>query len=111
MDEGKGYQVVWSLYAQNSLKATVDYISLDSPFQARRIANEIQDLGNSLDRNPWVYQECVELPTKNHIYRKATYADTYKIIYKIVGSEIWILDIFHGKRNPAQLKKLRRIKP
>jgi plasmid stabilization system protein ParE len=107
----KTYKVIWSYHSQLALQDVYEYISIDSEHHAYRVINEIQDLGNSLIINPYKFQECVELPTKNHVYRKATYARNYKIIYKIVRLQIWILDVFHGKRNPASLRKLRRIKP
>ncbi len=80
----KSYQVIWFNHSKISLQGVYEYIALDSSFHAHRVVNEIQDLGNSLFLNPYKYQECMELPTKNHVYRKATYAKNYKIIYKIV---------------------------
>lgn len=110
MDERKGYIVVWSHHAQLSLQNIGSFIALDSVTQARRVINKIIELGDSVAINPYKYAECAELPSKNKVYRSVVYAGTYKIIYKIVKQEIWILDIFHGKRNPVTLKKLRRIK-
>ncbi len=110
MEKRKGLQVIWSNHSKISLQSVFENIALDSKFHANRVIDEIQDLGNSLWLYPYKYQECFELPTKNHIYRKATYADIYKIIYKIVKNEIWILDVFHGKRNPAEMQKLRKVR-
>ncbi len=111
MEETKRLQIVWTNHAKLSLQSVYEFIALDSVRQADRVDSEIQDLGNSLWQHPYAYPECPELPTKNHVYRKAVYASTYKIIYKIVKTEVWVLDIFHGKRSPVQLKKLRRVKP
>jgi plasmid stabilization system protein ParE len=104
MEKAERIQVIWSAHSKISLQSVFEYIALGSEFHANRVINEIQDM------NPYKFQECPELPTKNHIYRKATYAGMYKIIYKILKQQIWILDVFHGKRSPAQLKKLKRIK-
>jgi plasmid stabilization system protein ParE len=106
----RAYQVIWALHAQDSLNDVVAYIELDSAFHAERVRLEILKLGNSLFDNPYKFQECLELPAKNHIYRKATYAGAYKIIYKIVKNEIRVLEVFHGRRSPAALKRLRRIR-
>jgi plasmid stabilization system protein ParE len=111
MEEGKGLQVVWTNHSKLRLQSIYEYIALDSVRAAEKLESEIQNLGNSLWRFPYAYPECPELPTKNHVYRKAVYDATYKIIYKIVKHEIWILDIFHGKRSPFELNKLRRVKP
>ena len=110
-EKARIYKVVWSRNSQQSLDDVASYIALDSVFHAERVRKEILLLGNGLSLNPYKFQECIELPTKNNVYRKATYARNYKIIYKIVRQQIWILDVFHGKRNPAALRKLRRIKP
>jgi plasmid stabilization system protein ParE len=111
MEEAKRIQIIWTNHAKLSLQSVYDFIAIDSIRQADKITDQIQLLGNSLGRFPFSFPECIELPTKNHLYRKAIYDGTYKIIFKIVDEAIWVLDIFHGKRNPSQLKKLRRVKP
>ncbi len=58
--------------------------------------------------NPFAYPECRELETTEHQYRFAL-VDNYKLIFKIQGSIIYILDIFHSKRNPDLLKELQDI--
>lgn len=111
MEEEKRLQIVWTNHSKHSLQSIYAYIASDSVRDADRVDKEIQALGNSLWNFPYKCPECPELPTKNHMYRKAIYAGTYKIIYKILKQEIWVLDIFHGKRSPAQLSKLRKVKP
>ncbi len=111
MEETERLQIVWTNHAKLTLQSVYKYIALDSIRQADKIDSQIQEFGNSLGQFPLAYPECPELRTKNHVYRKAVYAGTYKIIYKIVKQEVWILDIFHGKRSPVQLKKLRKVKP
>lgn len=90
--------------ANNSLDNIADYIALDSLFQAKRVHAEILNLIGTLNLHPYAYPECPELPTKNHIYRKAIYTATYKIIYRIVKDEIWVLDIFHASAALFNLK-------
>ena len=109
--EARPYEVIWSRHAENSLSKITDYIAQDSLYQAQRIRQGIINLSFSLSLHAYYYEECVELPTAKGSYRKALYASTYKIIYKIAKDEVWILDVFHGKRNPKKLKSLRRIKP
>jgi len=103
-------KVTWTPEALSALRNVYDFIALDSIFQAERISTEITLFAASFNLYPLKYQECEYLTTKKRMYRKATYADTYKIIYKILKDEILILDVFHGKRNPTQLRKLRSIK-
>jgi plasmid stabilization system protein ParE len=109
--EEKTYQIIWCPDAEDSFDNITFYIAQDSLYYSIKVGNELIEVIDSLVKNPFEYPECLDLPTKNHIYRKAVYAGTYKIIFKIVKDEIWVLDVFHGKRNPRRLKKLRRVKP
>lgn len=110
-EKARPYEVVWSPHAESSLTQIADYIAKNSPHQAQRVRIGIINLSFTLSKRAYYYEECVELPTAKGVYRKALYANTYKIIYKIVKDEVWILDIFHGKQSPKKLKAFRRIKP
>ncbi len=109
MVKEKLFTVHWSLFAQENLKGIYDYIRNDSPQNAVKAKKEIVELSKSLAQFPFKYEECAELPTKNKIYRKATYAP-YKIVYRIKGNRIEILSVFHSSQNPKTISYLRKIK-
>lgn len=103
------FSVHWSLHARANLKDIYDYIRQDSLRNARNVVSNIVRLSRSLSYIPFRFAECPELPTKNKIYRKVNYA-SYKIVYRVKGSRVEILSIFHSSQNPKKLKALRKIK-
>ena len=63
----------------------------------------------SISPNYLSFPECRFLTSKTKKYRNIVW-NNYLIVFKIKASVIEILSIFHTKRNPRRLKKLRRIK-
>jgi plasmid stabilization system protein ParE len=109
MVKEKHFTPHWSLFAQENLKDLYLYIKSDSPQNAVKVRAGIIALAKSLTDFPLKYEECAELPTKNKIYRKATYAPC-KIVYRIKGKRIEILSVFHSSQNPRKLSSVRKIK-
>jgi plasmid stabilization system protein ParE len=103
------FTVYWSRDAEENLKEIFNYIRQHSPKNALKIVTGIINLSKSLAYSPLQFQECVELPTKNKIYRKASYPP-FKIIYRIKNQRIEVLSIFHSSRNPKKLSALKKIK-
>jgi len=60
-------------------------------------------------RNPMAFKECVEIPTKTKMYRRAVCL-SWIIIYKLTDAEIIILGIIHGARRPSKIRNLRKVK-
>ena len=109
MAENKFLPVRWSSVAKNRLIEVYEYIeSKTSVAVAERVILKLADTAESVEKNPYLFSECAELPTKTKAYRNIVKWN-YRIIYKITSDYILILDIFHSKRNPKELKKLRRI--
>ncbi len=104
------FTIYWSLFAQENLKDIYDYIKCDSPQNARKVRADIIKLSKSISHLPFKYEECAEIPTKNKIYRKATYAP-YKIVYRIKGNKVEILSVFHSSQNPKKIPLFKKIKP
>jgi plasmid stabilization system protein ParE len=60
----------------------------------------IDDAIQKIKRNPSLY------PTEFENYRKKVVRRfPFKIIYEIIDDHIYILAVFHSRRNPNQLKK------
>ena len=109
MVKEKLFSVHWSRLAQGNLKDIHDYIKQDSPKNAVTVVAGIIELSKSLIQFPFKYEECAELPTKNKIYRKATFA-SYKIVYRVKTNRIEILSVFHSSQNPKKIFSFRKIK-
>lgn len=109
MAENKSLPVKWSSVAKNRLIEVYEYIeSKASPTISEMVTLELADAAESAGKNPHLFSEYRELPTKTNSYRNIIKWN-YRIIYKIKSDHILILDIFHCKRNPKELKKMRRI--
>jgi plasmid stabilization system protein ParE len=104
------YSVRWVSNAVAQVKAITDYIEPYSVEASNKLLDDIIDFADSLGEMPLRHPECRELPTKSKIYRNAVYANKYRIIYRVVASEVVILGIIHTSRSPAEIKKLRGLK-
>ncbi len=109
MAENNPLPVKWSSVAKNRLVEVYEYIESKTSINiAEKVTLELADAAESTRKNPFLFSECKELSTKTKAYRNIIKWN-YRIIYKITSDYILILDIFHCKRNPKELKKLRRI--
>lgn len=95
----------WSSLAVQRLQDIGIYISQYSPENAQKVVREIRNTARGLLQHPTAF------PLERHVvpndgsYRYVL-CYRYKIIYRIYGSHILILDIFHSSRNPEDIGKL-----
>jgi plasmid stabilization system protein ParE len=90
-----------------SLVEIRDYIAQDLPQNAGKF---IADLKAKLERiieDPENFAPEKNLLTKRFLYRFARYKKSYKIIFKVLDTQLIFLDIVHGKRHPDYFKKLK----
>ena len=92
----------------NSITGYIAYIRHE-PLNAIRVGDEIFKIIDRIEKSPFAFRECEEIPTINKIYRKAVCL-SWLIIYKIKPAEIVILGIIHGHRRPTRIKSLRKVK-
>lgn len=101
------YKVIWSDDAKAALRSVYNYIKKrESVEQARKVRDEIRDLGKSLGFMPHKYTEdpfLKEEPGDNRF--KVIWS--YKIVYEVTKEEVVILDVFHTSRDPQNLKKVK----
>ena len=107
----RSYSVRVSENALKNIDEITGYIAFikHEPLSAVRVGDKIFETIDSIAKNPLLYRECEEIPTKNKIYRKAV-CMSWLIIYKVKLYEILILGIIHGSRHPSRVKRLRSIK-
>ena len=91
----------YSLRITEHASRNIDYITgfiayiRHEPLNAIRIGDEIYRTIDRIKKNPLVFRECEEIPTRNKIYRKAVCLSRM-IIYKIESPNILIPGIIHG---------------
>ncbi|MGM0620852.1 MAG: type II toxin-antitoxin system RelE/ParE family toxin [Bacteroidota bacterium] len=79
------------------------------PLNAIKIGDKFFETFSRIEKNPFAYPECEEIPTKNKLYRKAV-CSSWLIIYKIKSNVITILGILHSSRRKSRIKRLRSTK-
>lgn len=86
----------------DSLLEIREYIAQDSPQNADKF---IADLKAKMERI--IEDPEKNLLTKRFLYRFARYKRSYKIIFKVLDTQLIFLDILHGKRHPDHFKRLK----
>jgi plasmid stabilization system protein ParE len=107
----KTYPVRVTLNALSSINHIINYIAffMHEPISAIRVGDDIYRTIDRIEKNPYAFRECEEIPTKSKIYRKAVCL-SWLIIYRISPIEVAILDIIHSSRTPRRIKYLRKVK-
>jgi len=90
------YRVGWSPRALADLEAIAEYIAADSPFYARAVVKKITDLTRSLSRFPRAGRKVPEFDDEDI---RELFAYSYRVIYRIEGTEVTIAALIHGKRD------------
>ena len=96
--EKKKPKVIFSDKAKNDIFKTALYIELKGfPDTAEKFADKLYEFGNSLSIFPNKYPICKRKAWAKRKYHCAVFKD-YIIAYKVVGSQLIIYSIVHGRR-------------
>ncbi|PYP84670.1 MAG: type II toxin-antitoxin system mRNA interferase toxin, RelE/StbE family [Candidatus Angelobacter sp. Gp1-AA117] len=90
------HRVIWTSSANANLDAIAAYISADSPAYARNVVKKLSSITNILSHFP---NSGRQVPEFQDPAIRELLAYSYRIIYTIMGNEVFILTIIHGKRN------------
>jgi len=90
------HRVVWARRASQDLEAIASYIAADSPAYASIVLKRIVHLSKTLTRFPRSGRKVPEFENEN-IRELLVYS--YRVIYRIEGSEVTIAAVIHGKRD------------
>jgi len=88
--------VIWSLPARADLKHIHDFIAKDSPYYAKKVAQEIRDKAESLKMHPEIGKMVPEIGLP-HIKELSIYS--YRIIYEISNDNHEVLTVIHKCRD------------
>ena len=110
-EASKKYSLRITEHALQNIANITGYIAYirHEPLKAIRVGEKIFKVIDNIEKNPYAFRECEEIPTKDKIYRKAVCL-SWLIIYKIKPARIIILGIIHSHRKPTRIKALRRIR-
>lgn len=107
----KPFRLSISLPALNDLDEITDFIAYVNaqPLNAVKAGDAIFDTIEKIRKAPFAYKKCEAIFAKTKTHHQAVCL-SWRIIYKIMKSEIRVLGIIHGARRPAVVKKLRKRK-
>lgn len=88
-------RLIWSHEALNDVSAIAEYISRDSPYHARRVAQEFFAIAEAIIEQPKLGRVVPEL-NDEHVRERFLYS--YRLIYEIQGDRLHILAVIHGRR-------------
>ena len=96
------YRVIWDRKAKEALRTIVDYIRKDSDQAANNVKEKLLEVASGLSKMPERYSPEAALAHLPGNYRSVRQWH-YKIVYKIDNQNVFILTIFHERRNPDSL--------
>jgi len=97
--------VAWTARACADLKAIHDYISKESPINAKSVVREIFARALNIDQTPRVGRRVPELDDGN--FREVP-IHSWRIIYLIRGDKVFIVALVHKRRMPTPEEIQRR---
>lgn len=98
-----GYKIVLLSKAIDDLNASIDwYVSIDR-ILAEQFVSEVEKAFQLIIKNPFLFQ------TSHADYKMVnTQRFPFKIVYKVIASDIIVIAVFHHKRDPEKI--IKRIK-
>lgn len=88
--------VIWSQPAKADLRSIHDFIAHDSPHYAKKVAQDIREKTDILERLPKVGRRVAELDDEQ-VRELSLYS--YRIIYEIKDKGVFVLAVAHKRRD------------
>jgi len=93
-------EVIWATEALDDIDAIAAYIARDSLVQARRVVGALFDCSDLLLTQPRMGRV---VPERQDEAIREHFLYSYRVIYEIVGDDIHILAVVHGRRSLESL--------
>jgi plasmid stabilization system protein ParE len=91
--------------AQDEFDAAVDWYAARNEFVALRFIDAVQEAVETVQENPEAWpnapQVAPDLGVRRHLLRKFPYA----LVYMLIGDEVRVLALAHGRRRPLYWKE------
>ena len=92
--------VIWSFPARDDLRSIYDYIARDAKFFAKKIADELIELSESLEH---FAERGRVVPEFGDEDVRELFIYSYRLIYELRGQDIFILAVIHSKRDMSSI--------
>lgn len=93
------HQVVWATAAENDLKEIIGFISVESPDNALKILQKIEEKASSLYTLPERGRVVPELQDQGISQYRELIIPPWRLIYRIAEHEIYVLSVIDSRRN------------
>jgi plasmid stabilization system protein ParE len=103
------YKIEWAGVAENDLKGIVEYIAEDSPVNALKILKKIKQKASSLYALPERGRIVPELQEQGIMIYRELIIPTWRIIYRISETKIYVLSVLDGRQNVEDILLKRLI--
>ena len=103
------YNLIIADEAHNELDRIVDYLvnNLANPSAAASLLDKVADCYDTIAENPFMYQVCENISTKDREYRKVVIKNDYIMIYRAdkAADTVCVLHIIYGRRDYNFLRR------
>lgn len=99
----KKFAVHWANSADADLAAIVDYLAAQSPENAERVLDRIEETASRLALFPGRGRIVPELRGQGILIYRELVCRPWRIIYRIEGKSVWIMAVIDGRRNLEDL--------
>ena len=89
-------KVTWSSFAHEDVEIIAAYIARDSEYAASRFVDKLFNATDKLLDHPLIGRV---VPERNDARIREIFCGSYRIIYRIEKSTVWIVGVIHGARN------------
>lgn len=101
-------QIVVTERAEVSLNEIIDFYLIESTIdRTQKVINSIDEAFLMIAKSPLHYSVCFDTKEPQENIRQFILHNTFKIIYRIQSERIEIIEIFHSKRNPDEIKNIK----
>jgi plasmid stabilization system protein ParE len=107
----KEYSVFWSDYAQQDLRAIIEYIRLDNPDTARRIFDDIRHICDELNYLPHRKRIVPELQELGIASYREILHKRWRIVFRIHAKRVDILLVVDSRQDLESILFRRLMSP
>ncbi len=93
------HKIFWTNVAENDLKEIIEYISLDSPYNALKILKKIKQTASDLYTLPERGRIVPELQEQGILQYRELIIPPWRLIYRITGRKIYVLSVIDSRQN------------
>ena len=98
------WRVRWTELAWNGVESAAEYIARDSPRYAAALVREARDAARSLRQ---LAERGRVVPEENDPNIRELFVQSYRLIYRLRGNEVEIINFIHGARDLAAIVRKR----